>query len=260
MTRLELAATIDHTILKPEAVAAQIDRVCDEAVRHAFVAVCVNPIWVARCQERLAGTAVRIASVIGFPLGASHTVIKVDETKRAIDDGAVEIDMVVRLGDLIAGNSGLVRDDIAAVANAVHTASDRHELKVILETAALNEQQIIAGCRCAAEAQADFVKTSTGFHPAGGATVGTVRLLHKHAAPIKVKASGGIRNLPMALAMLEAGADRLGCSASVKIVKALQEDGSRFTTAGSYGWKRVPTPSSQAPPFGRRAPWSPSSR
>jgi deoxyribose-phosphate aldolase len=225
MTPRELAQKIDHTILKPEATPEQIDRLCDEAREHGFISVCVNPIWVARCRQRLAGSPVRVCSVVGFPLGASRTDVKVEETRRAIDDGAVEIDMVVRIGDLVAGNSGLVRDDIAAVADAVHAASPDHLLKVILETAALSERQIIAGCRCVAEAQADFVKTSTGFHPAGGATVESVRLLHRHTAPIKVKAAGGIRDLATAKAMVEAGASRLGCSASVKLLGELAAAG-----------------------------------
>lgn len=223
MTRRELAATIDHTILKPEATAADIDRLCAEAVTHGFIAVCVNPIWVARCADRLKGSGVLVASVIGFPLGASRADTKVDETRRAIDDGAVEIDMVVRLGDVIAGNVSVVRDDIAAVATEVHSASREHELKVILETAALSEAQIIAACKASVEGGADFVKTSTGFHPSGGASVEAVRLLKRHAAPLKVKASGGIRDLAGALAMIEAGADRLGCSAGVKILSEIPE-------------------------------------
>lgn len=217
----QLAAMIDHTVLKPEATAAMIDRLCDEAGEYGFVAVCVNPVWVARCSKRLAGSGVRVASVVGFPLGANLTEIKVAETKRAIDDGAVEIDMVIRLGDLIAGETTQARDDIAAVADACHAASSDHHLKVILETAALTEAQTIAGCRCVAEGQADYVKTSTGFHSSGGATVASVRLLHKHTAPIKVKAAGGIRDLAAARAMIKAGASRLGCSSSVAIVKEL---------------------------------------
>jgi len=217
----DLAAAIDHTILKPEATAAQIDKLCDEAMRYCFAAVCVNPIWVARCSRRMSNSAVRVASVIGFPLGASRTDTKVDETRRAIDDGAREIDMVVRLGDLVAGETSVVRDDIAAVADAVHAASSDHHLKVILETAALNEAQIIAGCRCAIEARADYVKTSTGFHPAGGATVESVRLLARHGAPLKVKAAGGIRNFPTMRTMIEAGASRIGCSAGPKIMNMI---------------------------------------
>ena len=221
LTRHELAAMIDHTLLRPEATAADIDRLCDEAARFEFVAVCVNPIWVARCVKRLGGTPVCVASVAGFPLGASRSEIKVDEARRAIEDGAVEVDMVIRVGDLIDGHVSAVRDDIAAVAGAVHAASKQSILKVILETAALSEQQIIAGCRCAAEAGADFVKTSTGFHPSGGATVEAVQLLRANARGMKVKAAGGIRTLESALALIRAGADRLGCSSGVQIVQQL---------------------------------------
>lgn len=218
MTKNELARMIDHTQLKPEATARSIDRLCDEAMEHGFVAVCVNPIWVARCARRLAGSGVKVAGVIGFPLGASVTPIKVAETRRAIEDGASEIDMVLRVGDLVAGETSAVRDDIAAVSEAVHAASPEYELKVIFETAVLNEAQIVAGCRCCIEARADFVKTSTGFHPKGGATVHAVELLHRHADPLQVKAAGGIRNWPTAKAMIQAGASRLGCSIGPKIM------------------------------------------
>jgi deoxyribose-phosphate aldolase len=215
----ELAAMIEHTVLKPEAVSSAIDRLCDEAGAYGFIAVCVNPIWVKRCSERLTGTSVRVASVIGFPLGANRTDTKVDEARRAIDDGAIEIDMVARVGELIAGNTSAVRDDIAAVVDAVHAASPEHELKVILETAVLIPDQIIAGCRCCAEAQADFVKTSTGFHPAGGATGEAVRLLYRYASPLRVKAAGGIRTLSMAQAMIKAGASRIGTSSGPAIIE-----------------------------------------
>jgi deoxyribose-phosphate aldolase len=221
ITRQELAAAIDHTNLKPEATLVAIDQLCDEAVRFEFAAVCVNPIWVARCARRLAGSPVRVATVAGFPLGASLPEIKADEARRAIDDGASEVDMVIRLGDLIAGDVAAVQDDIASVAEMVHAASPEHILKVILETAALTDEQIIAGCRCAVEARADFVKTSTGLHPAGGATVEAVHLLRSHAGSLKVKAAGGIRTVETAVAMIHAGADRLGCSASVQIVQQL---------------------------------------
>jgi deoxyribose-phosphate aldolase len=159
--------------------------------------------------------------VVGFPFGGNRTDTKVDETRRAIDDGAVEIDMVPRMGDLIAGNESVVRDDIAAVVDVVHAASPEHELKVILETAALSRDRIITACRCCAEARADFVKTSTGFHPAGGATVEAVRLLHRYASPLKIKASGGIRTLVVAQAMIEAGASRLGMSSGPAIMEEL---------------------------------------
>jgi deoxyribose-phosphate aldolase len=221
ISRRALAAMIDHTLLKPEATAADVDRLCDEALRHQFAIVCVNPVWVARCARRLASSTVRVASVAGFPLGANRSEVKAAEARQAIEDGAVEVDMVIHVGDLIDGSLSAVRDDIATVAETVHAASRQNVLKVILETAALAQEQIIAGCRCAAEAGADFVKTSTGFHPAGGATVDTVRLLRAHAGSMKVKAAGGIRTLEAALAMIAAGADRLGCSASVAIVQQL---------------------------------------
>lgn len=220
-TRAELAATIDHTLLRPEATAAAVERLCGEAVQYGFAAVCVNPIRVDRCARCLRGTSVRVATVAGFPLGAGRTETKVAEACRAVDDGAVEVDMVIHVGDLIDGNLAAVRDEIAAVAEALHAASRENILKVILETAALTTDQIIAGCRCALEADADFVKTSTGFHPGGGATVEAVRLLRAHAGSMRVKAAGGIRTLETALAMLRAGADRLGCSAGVQIVQQL---------------------------------------
>lgn len=223
MTPQALASVIDHTLLKPEATPAMIDRLCDEAIEHAFHCVCVNPRWVSRCRRRLGSAPVVVAAVAGFPLGASRTDLKVEEARRAIADGAMEIDMVISVGELIAGRTAEVRDDIAAVADAVHAASPSYLLKVILETGALTEAQIIGGCRCVAEAQADFVKTSTGFHPSGGATVAAVRLLRKHAAPIKVKAAGGIRTPADALAMIDAGADRIGCSAGVQILAELRK-------------------------------------
>src|SRR5690349_2692642 len=222
MTPTDFASKIEHTLLKAEATPAMIDQLCDEAIRYGFAAVCVNPTYVAHCEERIGGSHSVIATVVGFPLGATRTDVKVKETLRAIDDGALEIDMVIRLGDLIAGNTVAVCDDIAAIADAVHTASSRHELKVILETAALTEEQIRRGCQCAAEARADFVKTSTGFHPAGGATVQAVRLM-RQCSRLKIKAAGGIRDLAAAQALLDAGAVRLGCSASVNIMQQLEQ-------------------------------------
>ncbi|HEY3242748.1 MAG TPA: deoxyribose-phosphate aldolase [Phycisphaerae bacterium] len=219
MTRTELARTIEHTLLKAEATTAQIDRLCDDAREYGFVAVCVNPVHVQRAALRLVGSSVRVASVVGFPLGAGCSAIKAAEARRALDDGAVEIDMVAQLGALLEDDRRFVADDIRQVAAAVHAAGGERLLKVILETAALPREQIILGCRCAAEGEADFVKTSTGFHPAGGATVEAVRLLHQHAAPIKVKASGGIRDWSTARALLAAGATRLGTSAGVAILK-----------------------------------------
>jgi deoxyribose-phosphate aldolase len=164
--------------------------------------------------------------VAGFPLGASTTATKADEARRAIDDGATEIDMVAALGALIDGDAVAVREDVEAVARAVHQATEGGILKVILEAGVLTDEQIIFGCRCCAEAGADFVKTSTGYHPSGGATVAQVQLLYRHAAPLLVKASGGIRTAGVARALLEAGAARLGTSAGVAIIEELRRAGS----------------------------------
>ncbi len=220
-TRAELARRVDHTVLKPEARGQEIDRLCEECLAHGFYAACVNPVWVRRCAEKLRGSATVVCGVAGFPLGASAPQVKALEARLAIEEGAREVDMVVNLADLMAGDRAAVVRDIAGVVDAARRAFDGAVVKVILETRLLTEAQIILGCRCVAEAQADFVKTSTGFHAAGGATVEHVALLHKHAAPLKVKAAGGIRDLPAALAMLEAGASRLGMSASVAVVEAL---------------------------------------
>ncbi len=221
LTRSALTACIDHTLLKPEASADQVDRLCDDCVEYGFYCACVNPVWVERCARRLNGTGVRVAGVAGFPLGATFSEAKALEARRCIENGASEIDMVVHVADLIAQDKAAVVRDIAAVVEATQRSRADALVKVILETTALTDAQIMLGCRCAAEAQADFVKTSTGFHPTGGATVEHVALMRKCAAPLKVKASGGIRDLRTALAMLEAGASRLGMSASVAICREL---------------------------------------
>lgn len=217
----ELARYIDHTLLKPEATAHQIDRLCGEALEYSFAAVCVNPAWVPRCVERLQNSAVRVATVAGFPLGANSSEVKAYETGRAVAQGADEVDMVIHLGALLGHDKTYVAEDIWQVVAAARRENAEACIKVILETAALTDEQIILACRCAAEAQADYVKTSTGFHPAGGATVRHVELLHKHAAPIKVKASGGIRDLATAQAMIAAGASRLGLSAGVDLIRSM---------------------------------------
>jgi deoxyribose-phosphate aldolase len=220
-TQIELARLIDHTVLKPEATAVDIDRLCDECRQYGFYAACVNPVWAAQCVRRLVRSQTVVASVAGFPFGASLPATKADEARRAVEQGVAEVDMVVNLGALVAGDRDAVVRDIEAVVAAVVGANNKALVKVILETRALTDEQIVLGCRCAREAQADFVKTSTGFHPAGGATGEHVALLHEHAAPLKVKAAGGIRDLQTALAMIEAGADRLGMSASVAVVQEM---------------------------------------
>lgn len=225
MTRAprDVAATIEHTLLRPEATVEQIDALVDEAIRHGFVGVCVNPIHVTRAAKRLNDhkKVTRLVTPVGFPLGATRTETKADEARRALDDGATDIDMVADIGALVAGDHAAVRREIETLARIVHQTSGGRVLKVILETTALTEQRIILGCRCCAEGEADFVKTSTGFHPTGGATVEQVRLLHRFASPIPVKASGGIRTAAAALALLDAGAARLGTSAGVDILAEL---------------------------------------
>jgi len=224
-SKADVARCIDHTLLAPEATPEQIDRLCDEAIEHGFHAVCVNPLYVKRTADRLARLQAPskpiVVSVAGFPLGATSTAVKAEEARRAMGDGAGEIDMVMLIGALIARDYKTVRADIEALCHAVHQSNPPGLLKVILETAVLNETQIVQACRACAEAQADFVKTSTGFHPAGGATVEHVRLLHRYATPMKVKASGGIRDAATAIAMLNAGAARLGCSSSLDILSQL---------------------------------------
>ena len=226
MTEEEFVAVIDQTLLKPEATPEQVDRLCDQAAQFRFGALCVNPIYVRRVVRRLESMRLDgglcVVSVAGFPLGACTTDSKVAEARRALDDGAAEIDMMVALGALIAGDRVTVRNDIEAVAGVVHRTAGGL-LKVILEVAALTEVQIALGCRCCAEGEADFVKTSTGFHAAGGATVEHVERLVRLASPIRVKAAGGIRTLADARAMLDAGAARIGTSSGVAMVEALRE-------------------------------------
>jgi deoxyribose-phosphate aldolase len=213
-----IAALIDHTLLKPEATEADIRRLCAEARQFRFASVCVNPHWVPVAAKELAGSGVKVCTVAGFPLGASSTEVKSFEAGVAISEGAREIDMVLNIGELLGGNHLAVRDDIAAVASAVHASGAI--LKVILETALLNDEQKIAACQLAKEAGADFVKTSTGFST-HGASAADVALMRRTVGPdIGVKASGGIRTLHDLRTMVAAGANRIGASASVKIVEA----------------------------------------
>lgn len=210
-----IAAYIDHTLLKPDATCAEIDVLCREAVEHKFASVCVNPTYVARAHENLKNSDIPVAAVVGFPLGASSPEIKAAETREVVANGAHEIDMVLNISALRNGNFELVFKDIQAV---VRAASNR-TVKVILETAFLNTDEKIAACVLAKTAGAGFVKTSTGFGPSG-ATVEDVSLMRRIVgSELGVKASGGIRNRETALQMIAAGADRLGASASVAIVK-----------------------------------------
>jgi deoxyribose-phosphate aldolase len=213
-----IAALIDHTLLKPEATAADIRKVCAEAREYGFAAVCVNPYWVRLVAGELAGSGVKVCAVVGFPLGANATEIKVAETAGVIRAGAQEIDMVLNVGELRSGNYDVVRDDILAVVEAAHASGAI--VKVILETGLLNSEQKVKACLLSKEALADFVKTSTGFGP-GGATAEDVSLMRQTVGPaIGVKASGGVRTLEDLKKMVAAGASRVGASASVKIVEA----------------------------------------
>ena len=217
MKRQELAKFIDHTLLKAEATPEQIARICQEALEHHFATVCVNPIYVALAAKELIGSDVGVCSVVGFPLGATSTAAKVCETEVAIAQGATEIDMVIAIGQLKAGNLDWVREDIAAVA-AISHAHYAH-LKVIIETALLTDEEKVTACRLAKEAGADFVKTSTGFSKSG-ATVEDVALMRRTVGPdMGVKAAGGIHTYEQAVAMIEAGATRLGASKGIAILK-----------------------------------------
>ncbi len=210
----DLARYIDHTLLKPEATADQIRRLCAEAREHAFASVCVNPVYVPLAAAELTGSAVAVCTVIGFPLGAARSEVKAFEAATAVREGAGELDMVLSIGAMRAGETTAVQDDIEAV---VAAASGRL-VKVIVETCLLDAAQIVEACRLCVAAGAGFVKTSTGFST-GGATVAHVRLMRETVGDAcGVKASGGIRTRDDALVMIEVGATRLGTSAGVAIV------------------------------------------
>ncbi|WP_125132454.1 deoxyribose-phosphate aldolase [Microbacterium sp. 10M-3C3] len=218
LTEAELAATIDHAILKPELTRAEVDADLDVAARWGVFSVCVRPSDIAHAVARLAGTGVAVGTVIGFPHGTTSTATKVAEVRQALEDGAVELDMVVNIGFLRSGMDDAVVDDIRAVV----AAASGHVVKVILETSLLDEEQIARGSRLTEAGGAAFVKTSTGF-AGGGATVPHVRLMRESVgADVQVKASGGVRSLDTALAMIEAGATRLGTSASATILGELR--------------------------------------
>jgi deoxyribose-phosphate aldolase len=212
----DLARFIDHTLLKPEVTAGDIDRLCDEAAEYGFAAVCVNPVWVRRAADRLRGTEVMVASVVGFPFGATPPEIKAMEARRAIRDGAREIDMVINIGALKSGDHDLVRRDVAKVADACHEAGAI--VKVIIEAALLTDEEKVLASHLARLAKADFVKTSTGFGP-HGATVEDVLLMRETVGPeMGVKAAGGVRTAEEVREMIAAGATRIGASAGVEIV------------------------------------------
>jgi deoxyribose-phosphate aldolase len=209
----QLGALLDHTLLRPEASAEEHDRIAEEAKAFGFGAVCVHGAWVQRVAERLVGTGVKTISVAGFPLGTMVSAAKIAETRLAVADGADGIDVVVSIGLIKSREWGAVEDEVSGVVEA----AVGHSVKLILETAVLTPEEIERACRVAVSAGAHAVKTSTGFHPKGGATVDAVRLMREVVGPTYgVKASGGIRTGDQAITMLRAGADRVGTSAAVE--------------------------------------------
>jgi deoxyribose-phosphate aldolase len=225
-----VAGLIDHTLLKPDATRADIDQLCREAAEFRFATVCVNPCWVARCVSLLRSTPVGVCTVAGFPLGATTTDVKQFETRRAIFDGAREVDMVINIGALKSGDVRIVEHDIEAVAEACRACGVLS--KVIIEAAYLTDEEKITACTLAKAAGADFVKTSTGFGP-GGATAADVALMRRVVGEeMGVKAAGGVRDLESLKTMVAAGATRVGASAGVKIVQQSkgQVGGSSATT------------------------------
>src|ERR1700682_1340872 len=214
---IDWAGLIDHTLLKPEATDQDIKVLCEEAARYHFASVCVNPAGVRAAACNLHGTGVPVCTVIGFPLGATYADVKAYEARRAIMDGAREVDMVINIGALKSGDDCLVEHDIRSVAEVAHEYSVT--CKVIIETALLTDDEKVRACQAAKRAGADFVKTSTGFSK-GGATVADIALMRRVVGPeLGVKASGGVKNIDDARAMVEAGATRIGASVGVKIAQ-----------------------------------------
>lgn len=231
----DVAGFIDHTLLKPDATASDIDKLCREAAEWKFATVCINPTWVAVAAQRLRGTGVAVCSVVGFPLGATTPDVKQFEARRAIFDGAAEIDMVVNIGALKSGDVRLVSEDIRGVVQACHAGGASS--KVILETALLTDEEKVTGCTLAKAAGADFVKTSTGFGP-GGATAADVALMRRVVGDeMGVKASGGVKDLEQMKAMVAAGATRIGASAGVRIVKESRGEPTTAVPASAAGAK-----------------------
>ena len=230
----DVSALIDHTLLKPDATRTEIEQLCREAIDHRFATVCVNPAWVAVAASMLRPQGVGVCSVVGFPLGATTADVKQFETRRAIFDGASEIDMVINLGALKSGDLRTVERDIAAVAEACRASNVLS--KVIIEAALLTDDEKVSACTLAKAAGADFVKTSTGFAK-GGATVADVALMRRIVGPdMGVKAAGGVKDYEGLKAMVAAGASRVGASAGVRIVRESQGAGSATAVTSSSGY------------------------
>lgn len=216
----QVARVIDHTLLKPQSTVAQVEHLCTEAIEHHFASICIQPTHVKRVAGLLTDTPVRTCTVVGFPLGANTTAVKVYETQQVLADGATEVDMVINIGALKDGNDSRVGADIAAVVEATHHGGGI--CKVIIETILLTDNEKVRASKLVEQAGAEFVKTSTGF-AGGGATIADVRLMRQSIGPqIRIKAAGGIRSLADAIAMIEAGATRLGTSAGLQLLKEAQ--------------------------------------
>jgi len=225
-----VASLIDHTLLKPEASQGDIERLCAEARQYGFATVCVNPTWVHYCAHALRGASARVCTVVGFPLGATLPEVKALETKRVIENGASEVDMVLNIGALKSNLYSLVHDDIEAVTSVCRRMGAIS--KVIIETALLTDEEKVKAAVLVRTGDADFIKTSTGF-ASGGATVADVALLRRVVGPdMGVKAAGGVRDLKSAKAMIDAGADRIGASVGVKIVRELTTGAAPAATSG----------------------------
>jgi deoxyribose-phosphate aldolase len=218
ITEKQLADCIDHTLLSATATSEQVKQICQEAKSYGFCAVSVNPRWVVLAAELLAGSKVAVGGVVSLPLGADSTKIKVAQAEDCIFAGADEIDMVADLAAIIEGDAKYLSNQLQAVLKVCRSMRPTVVLKVIIESAALNREQKIFACRIADKCGVDFVKTSTGMNPAGGATIEDVKLMKESAPNCKVKAAGGIRTAKQALEMLEAGADRIGTSSGVEII------------------------------------------
>jgi deoxyribose-phosphate aldolase len=215
MTKNELSRMIDHTVLKADTKQEKVEEICKEALQYNFASVCINPCNVEFAAKLLKGSEVKVCTVIGFPLGANTTATKVFETKDAIEKGATEVDMVINIGKLKDKDYDYVKEDIKAVVNE---AKEKALTKVIIETCLLTDEEKIMACKLSKEVGADFVKTSTGFST-GGATVSDIKLMRKTVGEtIGVKASGGVRNYEDSIAMIDAGATRIGASASIDII------------------------------------------
>jgi len=219
ISKQELAKYIDHTLLKPEATFEDIDKLCDEAMEYGFYSVCVNSCYVKHVVKKLSESDVKVAATVGFPLGACSKQSKALEAQEAVENGALEIDMVINVGLLKSGDYYGVEEDIGGVVKAAKEVNPEVKVKVIIETCLLDENEKVSACELAQKSKADFVKTSTGFNT-GGATYEDVQLMKKLVGDnMGVKASGGIRDLKTALTMIEAGATRIGTSSGIAILE-----------------------------------------